>query len=457
MLALLITLISCKDTGHSETASKIALPQQVTFAEHIAPILFNQCSVCHRPGEAGGFSLLSYQDAFANANKIKFVTSTRFMPPWPADPAYSHFIGERMLSETEILLIKKWVDEGKAAGDTGKLPPLPSFYSGTLNRQPDLVLRLQHPVQLKGDGTDHFLTLKFPYTLPKDTFAKIIEFVPHQRKLIHHVNGHLLSYDAARKFNYYSGECIMPDERHDFKSSFRQMQLSYTDHPDEFPPLTPNTVYYLPGYTPPGYPDEVGGYVLKKDGVILIKNIHYGPSAIDVTDSSTIRIYYSPRPPKRPLRELQLGTFGVSPVDPPLIIPANTIKTFHCQWTCPQDISLLSVNPHMHLLGKSFLAYALTSHNDTIPLIRINKWDFRWQYYYTFKKMLKIPAGSTIHVFATYDNTAANPFNPFHPPQTVSEGEGNESMSTREEMLQFIFSYVPYKYGDENISLEGKE
>ncbi len=106
----------------------------------------------------------------------------------------------------------------------------------------------------------------------------------------------------------------------------------------------------------------------------------------------------------------------------------------------------------MHLLGREFLAYALKPGGDTIPLIRIKKWDFRWQYFYTFKKMVKIPKGSTIHIEGVYDNTRKNPNNPFNPPQLVAEREG--SMRTRDEMFQFIVTYLPYQTGDENISLK---
>ena len=106
----------------------------------------------------------------------------------------------------------------------------------------------------------------------------------------------------------------------------------------------------------------------------------------------------------------------------------------------------------MHLLGKSFLAYAVKPDGDTVHLIRIKTWDFRWQYFYTFTKMVHLPAGTSVEVIATMDNTANNPNNPFHPPQTV-EGR-NGSMRTTEEMLQLIISYLPYQKGDENISLD---
>ncbi|MFL5753438.1 MAG: hypothetical protein ACJ76F_08525 [Bacteroidia bacterium] len=429
----------------------------VTYAEHIAPVLFDKCTSCHRPGEAGPFNLLTYNDAVVAANKIRFTVETHFMPPWPADPEYTHFIGERVMSREEIDLVKKWIAQGKQKGDTTKMTAAPLYYKGSFFGKPDLVVKMQKPVFLKGNGTDHFLMIKIPYTLPHDTFARYFEFVPHQRKLVHHVNGHLISYNEMRSFDYYKGESTVPDVQANFKDAFGKMKLGYTDNKQpDFPLLTPNTVYYLPGYVPPVYPEDIGGYVMKKNGAFLLKNIHYGPTTKDVWDSSCINVFFMKSPPKRPVKEMQMGTFGVSAIEPALVIPPNEIRTFHTQLTVPQDISVLSVNPHMHLLGKTFLAYALTPSRDTIRLIRINKWDFRWQYYYTFRAMVKIPAGSVIHAYGSFDNTDKNPFNPFSPPREISQGEGNESMQTTEEMFQFIFTYLPYQPGDEKISLQGK-
>ena len=126
--------------------------------------------------------------------------------------------------------------------------------------------------------------------------------------------------------------------------------------------------------------------------------------------------------------------------------------TFHSDYVLPADISVLTVNPHMHLLGKQFLAYAITPSADTIHLIRINQWDFKWQYFYTFPKMLHLPKGSKVHAEGVYDNTRHNANNPFSPPRLVAERAG--SMRTEDEMFQFIVTYLPYHPGDENISLE---
>lgn len=438
-----------------EQKEELVLPDSVTWSEHIAPIIFKTCTPCHRPGEAGSFSLLTYDDAVKNANKIKFTTQTKFMPPWPADPSYVHFAEERVLSDSSIALIKKWVDDKMPRGDVSKEPSLPIFFEGSFFGKPDLVVKPQQVVQLKGNGTDAFLMVKFPFELKKEEYVQYVEFVPNQRKLVHHVNGHLLSYDSQRTFNYWNGTGVLPDALNNFTDAYEKMGLTYTDNKKpELPPLLANVVYYLPGYTPPVYNEDLGGFKLPKNGLFFLKNIHYGPTGKDCLDSSYINVFFRKSPPKRPIYETQLGTFGISKIEPELIIEPNEVKTFHTQVTIHTDISILSVNPHMHLIGKTFVAYALPPQGDTIKLVRINKWDFRWQYYYTYKNPVKIPKGSVIHVYGTYDNTDKNPFNPFHPPQRIIQGEGNESMQTTEEMFQFIFTYMPYKNGDEKISLK---
>jgi hypothetical protein len=151
-----------------------------------------------------------------------------------------------------------------------------------------------------------------------------------------------------------------------------------------------------------------------------------------------------------------MGTNTKIKIEPPLVIPANTIRKFSCKMYVSEDISVLTINPHMHLVGKSFKAYALEPAGDTIRLISIPRWDFRWQYFYTFQKMLKIPEGSMICVEAEYDNTSANPNNPNDPPKLVAErlNRGGEGMRTTDEMLQFIITWLPYQKGDENISLQ---
>lgn len=449
-LWLMVFAVACQEKPQTQ--------ETITWAQHIAPIVYKNCTPCHRPGESGAFPLLNYRDAVKKARLIKFVTQSRYMPPWPADASYSHFIGERVLSEEEIAAIKSWVDSNTPRGDSLAEPAPPVFYTGSYFGKPDLVIPAQKPVAIKGNGTDVFLIVKFPYELEKDTLLDFVEFVPHRRKLVHHVNGHLVSYDPNRTFNYTSGECISEDVLLTVQEVYKKMHIPYTDGKEpEYPTLTPNLVYYLPGFVPPAYPREVGGYRLRKNGLFLLNNVHYGPSNADLLDSSYLNVFFRKDPIQRRVTETQLGTFGVSVIEPDFVISAGELKTFHTEKTLAQPISLLSVNPHMHLIGKTFWAFALKPNGDTIPLIRIKKWDFRWQYYYTYKHPVKLDAGTTIHVYGTYDNTTKNPNNPFHPPRTITQGNGVESMKTTEEMFQFIFTFMPYKAGDERIDLERKE
>lgn len=451
LILTIILFYSCKNNEEKISESS----KQITWSEHIAPIIYNNCSPCHRPNQSGPFSLLNYNNAVKKAKQIKFVTKTKYMPPWPADENYSHFIGERVLTQEQINQICTWVDAGMPRGDSASEPTPPIFNDISFFGKPDLVIKPQKQVELNGNGTDAFLIIKFPYEIANDTIADLIEFVPGQRKLVHHVNGHLISYDSNRKFNYMSGESIHTDTRTQMMDVYKNMHIPYTDQlQPQFPALTPNAVYYLPGYIPPAYPKEIGGYRLKKNGVFLLNNIHYGPSNKNLFDSSYINVFFRKDPIKRPITETQLGTFGISKIEPEFIIPPNEIKTFHTQARIEKTISILSINPHMHLVGKTFWAFALKPNGDTIPLIKIKKWDFRWQYYYTFKHPLKIESGTIIHVYGTFDNTKENPFNPYSPPQTITQGNGIESMKTTEEMFQFIFTFVSYQANDEKIDLE---
>ena len=420
-----------------------------TFSQDIAPIIFKNCSPCHRPGEIGPFPLLTYEDVAKHAKDIGRVTQARYMPPWPADPSYSHFIGERVLSDRDIQTIQRWVADGAPAEDPAKLPPPPQFSRASIGK-PDLVLKMREPVKIPGDNEDHFFVIKIPYEIPKDQFVRAIEFVPDNRKLLHHMNGHIVEYDEKKK-DPFEGPYIVNRE------SVRTLEDSYTaihllNDDGSYPQLLPSVANYLPGgVSPAGYPEGIGGWKLSRSGALLMRDIHYGPSPVESEDQSSFNVYFTDKAPVRPTKEMQLGTLGISEIIPPLIIPPNVVKTFTTKTVTQEDISLLTVNPHMHLLGKSFEAFAATPDGKTIPLVKIPKWDFRWQYFYTFPKMVKIPKGSTIAAIGVYDNTADNLNNPFSPPREVIGTNG--SMRMTDEMFQLIMKYLPYQPGDENISL----
>ncbi len=437
--ALVVILNSCNNS------------EQPTFTNRIAPIIYKNCTPCHRTGEAGGYSFVTYQEIARHADLIAAVTKDGYMPPWPADTAYSRFCDEFVLTQSELEALQVWAKTGAPLGDENTIPKPPDFFVDSTHEKPDLVLKMTESFFIKGDNSDKFMIAKFPYEIANDTFIRAIEFVPDNRKLLHHMNGHLVSYPEGKKKNVAEGQHLVEmDMDTDQVVIYKQLGLQNDD--GTFPTLTPSVINYLPGVISTVYPEGIGGYRMSKKGAFLLKDLHYGPTPVNDSDQSIINIYFGNKPPKRPTNELILGTLGVSEVVPPLQIPPDEVKSFSTEITTTEKISLLTVNPHLHLLGKSFKSYAVKPNGDTIPLVRINKWDFRWQYFYTYKKPVIIPKGSRIRAEATFDNTTANPNNPFSPPRQV--GERNTSMRTTDEMFQFIITFLPYRKGDENINLE---
>ena len=429
--------------------SEFNLPDKVTFNEHVAPIIFQNCTPCHRPNGGAPFQMLNYTDVAKRAKMIRDVTANRYMPPWPADPHYRSFVGERFLTETQIAILEKWLEDGREQGK-GTAPNPPTFSQGSMFGKPDLIVPFSDSVSIEGNNLDKFMVIKVPFEIPSDTFIRLIEFVPGNRELVHHMNGHLINYDFDKKKDVFEGPHVVTDVDGSTMETYQTLSIANDD--GTFPTLTPSVSNYLPSVLPAIYPEGIGSYPVNRKSAFLIKNMHYGPTPIDATDQSYFNVFYANGPPKRPTKEWMLGTLGISEVVPPLVVPPNVVMKVETNFTVPQDVSLLTINPHMHLIGREFKAWATTPIGEEIPLIFIPKWDFRWQYFYTFHTMLKIPKGSIIHAEGVYDNTIENPNNPYDPPKMVVEPV-NRDMKTTDEMFQFIITYLPYQEGDENISL----
>ncbi|OYU95541.1 MAG: hypothetical protein CFE21_10380 [Bacteroidetes bacterium B1(2017)] len=442
---LLLLFASC--------SNNTSLPKEgepVLFAEHIAPIIHANCSKCHNSQGAAPFQLITYKDVASKSKLVAYVTSNRIMPPWPADPEYTHFANETYLTNEQISLLNRWVNEGCLPGDTASLETPTILEKKWQSSEPDLIVRMQKPIRVPGNNTDLFMVVKIPFELPKDTFIRAIEFVPGNKRLVHHVNAHIIQFEPSKKSNLFDGNFLVNQDQ--TKSTTIHKELNLLNDDGSYAPMTPSVCNYLPGAQFSFYPKEIGGYKIGRKNAFYLNDMHFGPSAVDEIDSSYFKIYFGSEPPKRPVSEFQIGTLGLVPVEPKLEVKANEVKTFHITFPVPQDISILTLVPHMHLIGKSFWAYAIKPSGDTIRLIRINNWDFRWQYFYQPKTLLKIPRGSVIYVEGVYDNRAENPNNPFSPPRVIAERNG--SMKTTDEMFQLIVTYIPWKKGDEAISME---
>lgn len=419
--------------------------QAVTFNEHIAPIIFTNCTPCHRPEQGTPFSYLSYEDVKAKAKLIRHVLEIGYMPPWKADSTYTHFANERIITKKEREQIISWIELGMPKGK-GKNPVFASFAEPEIvDEKPDIVLRMDKPVFIKGNNKESFPMIKIPYEFKTDSAflnVRSIEFVPGNKKLLHHVNYQVIpAFPGENIFTEPYSVTYIPDDS--TQKTFNRYDSLHVD-PER-------AVYYggwLPGLSKQVYGDDFG-IRLPKKGIILINVMHISASPIDDYDNSYFRIYLKKRRVNRIARWDVLGSGGsISPIVPPLIIPADSIKKYETRFQLAFDVSIMYINPHMHLLGKEFLAFAVLPQGDTIPLVKINKWDFKWQEFYEINPMLFLPKGTWIVAQGVFDNTSNNPFNPFNPPrECTSYGK----MRTVDEMLGFGIMFFDYNKGDEKI------
>lgn len=125
---------------------------EVTFARDVAPILYENCVYCHRPGEVAPFSLLNYREVRPWARAIRQEVLLRNMPPWYADSRYGSFSNDKTLTDGEIETIVRWVDEGAAEGAAADLPEPPRFAGGWQIGTPDLVVTMTEPFAVPAEG-----------------------------------------------------------------------------------------------------------------------------------------------------------------------------------------------------------------------------------------------------------------------------------------------------------------
>ncbi len=404
------------------------LQAQVTYHADIAAIMNNSCVVCHRPGELGPMPLTNYTEVAANADLIEWATATKSMPPWTPDPTYTHFVGERVLTEDEIETISAWVDGGAIEGDPADNPGDPVFPEGSAIGEPDLVLTMAEPYVHGGDMTDQYQVFLLPTDLPADQAIKAIEVRTQNGAICHHA---IIGIDTGTESQVL--DAADPAPGYESFGGFG------------FNPYASFFAGWVPGTTQQVYPPTIGRVI--PQGATLLLQMHYAPTTMEQSDQTSVNIFFADEAIER-----EAYTFMITPsdTDNPFFIPANTTPTFHAAITVDEDVSVMNVVPHCHLLGDSWLVYAVSPDaTDTIPLISIPAWDFHWQGFFTFPHIVKIPAGYTLHSYGSYDNTSANDENPNDPPALVMYGEG-----TGDEMYFVFFDIMPYQEGDELISME---
>lgn len=389
--------------SHSTPVPQIESPpssELITFNRDIAAILFQACANCHRPGEAGPFPLLSYQDAKSHARQIVAVTKARIMPPWLPEPGELKFADELRLSETQIALIEKWVEEGALEGPPSDPLGVPSFVAGWQLGKPDLIVKAEKPYRLPASGTDQYWNFIFRTPTNQTRWLKAMEIRPGDKRVVHHANVLVDRMQSARAQETSPG------------AGFGGMEIKIES--EAFDPDS-HFLFWKPGTVPYTEPE---GMALRLDaGTDLVLNIHLQPSGKQEWIQPSLGLYFTDRPATLFPMLLQLEN------DRHLDIPPGE-KDFVVtdEFTLPEDVGLLAIYPHAHYLGRDLQAVATFPDGRKKSLIHIPNWNLNWQAVYRYADPVELPSGTVISMRYSYDNSGENVLNPNNPPKRVTAG-----------------------------------
>src|SRR5258708_29060581 len=107
LMCLFYLLSAANSFAQTSVATAPSPNAAPTFTKNVAPILQKNCQVCHRPGEPGPFSMLTYEETRPWAMAMKLDIQSHKMPPWFADPRYGKFTNDMSLSPPEIATLSK--------------------------------------------------------------------------------------------------------------------------------------------------------------------------------------------------------------------------------------------------------------------------------------------------------------------------------------------------------------
>ena len=380
---------------------RLAAPKenaQVTYFQHVAPILRRRCAECHRPGQIGPMALLTYDAVAAWAGTMEEVINENRMPPWHADPRHGKFQNDRRLSSEEKATLLAWVQQGCAKGEGRDEPLPPEKNAAWLIGKPDQVFTMPEEVTIpaKAKGGIPYRYYIVPTNFEQDMWIQAAEARPGNRSVVHHILVYVRERGQPRSRTDGIGEGLL--------------------------------VAYAPGDDPLVLQPGVAKRIPK--GAYIVFQMHYTPNGKEQQDRSCVGIIFSKQPPERELKTRSVA-------NPRFLIPpgADNYKVTSST-VFREDTILYNFFPHMHLRGKSFVYEVVFPDGKRETLLVVPRYDFNWQTTYTLAQPRKLPAGTRIECTAHFDNSENNPNNP-NPKESVRWGD-----QTWEEMMIGFVDYA---------------
>lgn len=393
---------------------------EVTFYRDVLPVLQERCQTCHRPGEVGPFSLLTYRQAVKWADDIKAYTQSRDMPPWkPVDgPEYA---GDRRLPQKEIDLLAKWVDNGMPAGDMKEAPAAKKFPEGWYLGKPDLVLTVNDDFHVAPSGSDLFRCFVLPTGLTEDQYVIGMEVRPGNPRVVHHTLNFWDTSGKARELEADAKKAAKAEDKDHGPGYSSSMGIGFVPAGGRVGAIGGWAPGQLGRYLPEGT-----GYFLPKGSDVVLQ-VHYHRTGRPEVDRTQIGLYFSKKKDVTPFQTIVAAGRVI-------YLPAKTESTVRGAMWAAEDCTIHSVMPHMHLIGRKVRVSMTPPGESERSLVTIDEWDYNWQETYFFKKPIAVKAGTKFEIEAVFDNTDKNPNNPTNPPRAVFFGE----QTTNEMLFGFI-------------------
>ena len=400
----------------SQPSAQAAPP--VTFAGHIAAIVFEQCASCHRPDGPAPFSLLTYEDVRRRAERIAAVTATRYMPPWKPEPGLGDFADVRRLSDRQIELIQQWVRTGSPEGDRAAAPAPPRFVDAWQLGTPDLVVTMDRSFRVAANGDDIYRHFVLPIPVPATRYVRAWELRAGNSQALHHATMEIDRTGMSRHM-----------ELQDPEPGYEGLIAHTTMAPDGY------FLDWAPGHTPYRAPEGMAFPVEADSDLVLM--LHLRPTGREEEVRVSVGFYFSDTPPSRIPALLRLTRQDLD-------IPAGAVRYEVTKaFRTPVDLDVFTVQPHAHNLAREVEGFATLPDGTRKPLLSIKDWDFNWQGVYRYSQPVFLPAGTTVTARWAYDNSAANARNPNRPPRQVRFGQ-----RTSDEMAELWFQVVPRTTAD---------
>jgi mono/diheme cytochrome c family protein len=382
-----------------------AADEEITYAKHIAPIFQDKCQECHQPNSIAPVSFMDYRDVLKEARSIKHKVESRIMPPWHIDTSVGiqEFKNDRGLSDEEIDMIVRWVDNEAPLGDPADMPPPREFPDPTAWQlandfgEPDLIVKSE-PFTLAAETQDKWFRPIVDAGLTEPRWVKAVEIrpsFPEGRQVVHHTLTYLIQEEEGVTGLASSAAGVQ-------RTGGMFMEWAVGKVGEIFPP-------------------DAGKLLLP--GVKFRWEVHYHAMGKEVVDDQVeMGIWFYPRdhvPKYRTVLKYFDITHGGK-----LDIRPNEIAVTQQYYVLAAPARLENFQPHMHMRGKAMRMEAVYPDGRTELLSQVDNFQWNWHINYVYKEDAAplLPKGTTLVFTAWHDNTEDNPNNP-DPEQWVGWGD----------------------------------